>query len=116
MEHEDSDRFGSRPAALYSGFVRENAGSQSFTRSVTWEILRACMSVDIAKQTEQAQRLVEKGRIDDAIAVYQSVLNEAPSHLETMQSIGDLYTRQNRPDRAAIYYGMLFDRFTGPRE
>ena len=30
--------------------------------------------------------------------------------------MGDLYTLQNRPDRAAVYYGMLFDRFTAPRE
>jgi diguanylate cyclase (GGDEF)-like protein len=74
------------------------------------------MSADIVKQMEQAQRLVEKGRIDEAIEAYQSVLAEVPNHLECMQSLGDLYTKQNRPDLAAVYYGMLFDRFTAPRE
>src|SRR5579863_4189876 len=74
------------------------------------------MSVDIIKQLEKAKRFVEKSRIDEAIEAYQSVLTAVPNHLESMQSLGDLFTMQNRPDRAAIYYGMLFDRFTGPRE
>ena len=74
------------------------------------------MSVDVVKQMEQARRLVEKGRIDEAIQAYQLVVSDAPNHLEAIQSLGDLYTMQNRPDKAAVYYGMLFDRFTGPRE
>ena len=74
------------------------------------------MSVDIVKQLEKAKRFVEKRNIDEAIEAYQSVLSAVPSHLESIQSLGDLLTMQNRPDRAAIYYGMLFDRFTAPRE
>ncbi len=74
------------------------------------------MSVDIAKQLDRAKRYVEKNRLDDAIEAYQSVLASFPNHLESMQSLGDLYTMQNRPDRAAVYYGILFDRFTAPRE
>src|SRR5579863_4918353 len=74
------------------------------------------MSVDIIKQLEKAKRFVEKSRIDEAIEAYQSVLTAVPNNLESMQSLGDLYTMQNRPDRAAFYYGMLFDRFAAPRE
>jgi len=74
------------------------------------------MSVDIIKQLDKAKRLVEKGRIDEAIEAYQSVLTAVPNHLESAQSLGDLFTMQNRPDRAAIYYGMLFDRLLSPRE
>jgi diguanylate cyclase (GGDEF)-like protein len=74
------------------------------------------MSVDIAKQLDKAKRFVEKNRIDDAIEAYQSVLSASPNHLESMQSLGDLLTKQNEPDRAAFYYGMLFDRFATPRE
>ena len=74
------------------------------------------MSVDIIKQLEKAKRFVEKGRIDEAIEGYQTVLAAVPNHLESMQPLGDLFTKQNRPDRAAIYYGMLFDRLTAPRE
>jgi diguanylate cyclase (GGDEF)-like protein len=74
------------------------------------------MSVDIVKQLEKAKRFVEKSRIEEAIEAYQSVLSAAPNHLESMQSLGDLFTMQHRPDRAAVYYGMLFDRFTAPKE
>jgi diguanylate cyclase (GGDEF)-like protein len=74
------------------------------------------MSVDIAKQLEKAKRFVEKGRIDEAIEAYQSALADSPNHLETIQSLGDLFTMQKRPDRAALYYGMLFDRLVAPRE
>ncbi|HSZ20892.1 MAG TPA: tetratricopeptide repeat protein [Candidatus Acidoferrum sp.] len=74
------------------------------------------MSVDIIKQLDKAKRFVEKGRIDEAIGAYQEVLTAVPNHLESLQSLGDLFTKQNRPDRAAVYYGMLFDRLTAPRE
>jgi diguanylate cyclase (GGDEF)-like protein len=74
------------------------------------------MSVDIVRQLDRAKRLVEKRSIDEAIQAYQTVLADFPNHLESMQSLGDLFTMQNRPDRAAFYYGMLFDRFLAPRE
>ncbi len=74
------------------------------------------MSVDIIKQLERAKRFIEKNQFQDAIDAYQSVLSDAPNHMESIQALGDLYTRQNQFDRAAFYYGMLFDRFTAPRE
>jgi diguanylate cyclase (GGDEF)-like protein len=74
------------------------------------------MSVDIVKQLEKAQRFVEKSRIDEAIEAYQEILVAVPNHLESLQSLGDLFTMQKRLDRAAVYYGMLFDRLTAPRE
>jgi tetratricopeptide (TPR) repeat protein len=74
------------------------------------------MSVDIIKQLERAKRFIEKNQIDDAIEAYESVLTVAPNHMESIQALGDLYTRQNQPDRASFYYGMLFDRFTAPRD
>ena len=74
------------------------------------------MSVDIVKQLDRAKRFVEKNRLDEAIDAYESVLEAFPNHLESIQSLGDLYTLKNQPDRAAVYYGMLFDRFVAPRE
>jgi diguanylate cyclase (GGDEF)-like protein len=74
------------------------------------------MSVDIVKQLDKAKRFVEKSRIDEAIDAYQSILSAVPNHLESIQALGDLFTLQNRSDRAAVYYGMLFDRFSTPRE
>jgi len=74
------------------------------------------MSVDIVKQLDRAKRYIEKNHIEDAIEAYQSVLAAVPNHLESIQALGDLYARQNRFDQAAIYYGILFDRFTSPRD
>lgn len=74
------------------------------------------MSVDIVKQLDKAKRFVEKSRIDEAIDAYQSILSAVPNHLESIQALGDLFTLQNRSDRAAVFYGMLFDRFSTPRE
>jgi diguanylate cyclase (GGDEF)-like protein len=74
------------------------------------------MSVDIIKQLDRAKRYVEKSQFEDAVEAYQSVLTAAPNHLESIQALGDLYTRLDQPERAAFYYGMLFDRFTAPRE
>jgi diguanylate cyclase (GGDEF)-like protein len=85
-------------------------------RYFTKEAVRTPMSVDITKQLERARRYIEKGHLDDAIEAYQSVLAVAPNHPEAIQALGDLYTRRNQFDRAAIYYGMLFDRFTSIQE
>ena len=74
------------------------------------------MSVDIIKQLDRAKRYVEKGQFADAIESYQSVLTAAPNHLESIQALGDLHTRLDQAERAAFYYGMLFDRFAAPRE
>lgn len=74
------------------------------------------MSVDIVKQLDRAKRHIEKNHLEDAIESYQSILTAVPNHLESIQALGDLYARQNQFDRAAIYYGMLFDRLTTPRE
>jgi diguanylate cyclase (GGDEF)-like protein len=74
------------------------------------------MSVDIIKQLDRAKRYIEKNQLEDAIEAYQSVLSAAPNHLESIQALGDLYTRQNQSDRAAFYHGMLFDRLASPRE
>ena len=50
------------------------------------------------------------------IEAYIEVLNEAPQHLEATQALGDQYSRINQPDRAATYYGLLFDLLVDPRE
>src|ERR1700719_1523074 len=74
------------------------------------------MSVDIIKQLDRAKRYVEKSQLQDAIEAYQSVLSAAPNHVESIQALGDLHTRLDQSERAAFYYGMLFDRYNAPRE
>jgi tetratricopeptide (TPR) repeat protein len=44
------------------------------------------------------------------------VLDEAPQHQEATQALGDLYARMDQPERAAVYYGMLFDLLVDPKD
>jgi diguanylate cyclase (GGDEF)-like protein len=97
-------------------FSPNRTDSSLFGGNFIEEIVRTRMSEDIVKQLDKAKRYVEKNRLEEAIEAYQAVLSTFPNHLESIQSLGDLYTLLNRPDRAAFYYGMLFDRFAAPRE
>jgi len=74
------------------------------------------MATDVSKQLERAKKYVEKNRFEDAIEAYLAVLDAAPQHLEASQALGDLYTRIEQPERAAVYYGHLFDLLIDPRD
>lgn len=68
------------------------------------------MAQEIEKHLERAKRYLEKNKLRDAITEYQTVLELAPTHLETLQALADIYGRMNEPGKAAYYYGLQFDR------
>jgi len=74
------------------------------------------MASDVNKHLERAKKFLEKNRVEDAIEAYLAVLDEAPLHAEASQALGDLYTRVEQPDRAAVYYGHLFDLLVEPKD
>ncbi len=74
------------------------------------------MATDVSKHLERAKRFLEKNRVEDAIQAYLAVLDEAPQHQEATQALGDLYARQDKPERAAVYYGVLFDLLVEPKD
>jgi diguanylate cyclase (GGDEF)-like protein len=74
------------------------------------------MAGDVSKHLERAKRFLEKNRVEDAIEAYLAVLDEAPLHQEATQALGDLYARMDQPERAAVYYGMLFDLLVDPKD
>ena len=74
------------------------------------------MAADISKQLDRAKRFLEKNRVEDAIEAYLAVIDLAPQHQEATQALGDLYARMEQPDRAAVYYGLLFDLLIEPRD
>jgi diguanylate cyclase (GGDEF)-like protein len=74
------------------------------------------MAADLTKNLDRAKRFLEKNRVEDAIEAYQAVLEEAPQHQEATQALGDLYARLEQPDRAAEYYGTLFDLLVEPKD
>ena len=74
------------------------------------------MAADVSKHLDRAKRFLEKSRVEDAIEAYLAVLDEAPQHQEATQALGDLYSRIEQPDRAAVYYGLLFDLMVEPKD
>jgi len=74
------------------------------------------MAGDVSKHLDRAKRFLEKNRVEDAIEAYLAVLDEAPQHQEATQALGDLYSRMDQPDRAAVYYGELFDLLVEPKD
>ncbi len=74
------------------------------------------MAADVSKHLDRAKRFLEKNRVEDAIEAYLAVLDEAPQHQEATQALGDLYARMDQQDRAAIYYGLLFDLLVEPKD
>jgi diguanylate cyclase (GGDEF)-like protein len=68
------------------------------------------MAPDTQKRLERARRSLEKNKLREAVAEYQGILEEVPSHQEALQALADIYTRLNEPGMAAPYYGMQFDR------
>src|SRR6266852_5437153 len=74
------------------------------------------MAADVSKHLDRAKRFLEKNRVEGAIEAYLAVLDEAPQHQEATQALGDLYARMDQPDRAAVYYGLLFDLLVEPKD
>jgi diguanylate cyclase (GGDEF)-like protein len=74
------------------------------------------MAADVNKNLERAKKFLEKNRLEDAIEAYLAVIQETPHNVEAAQMLGDLYTRLDQPDRAAVYYGHLFELLVDPRD
>ena len=74
------------------------------------------MAADVNKNLERAKKFLEKNKLEDAIETYLAVLQDSPQNAEAAQMLGDLYTRLDYPDRAAVYYGHLFELLVDPRD
>ena len=96
-------------------FAQQSAGLK-LRRSSTPQRQPLRMAADVSKHLDRAKRFLEKNRVEDAIAAYKAVLDEAPQHQEATQALGDLYARAEQPDRASFYYGLLFDMLVEPRD
>ncbi|HMD30595.1 MAG TPA: hypothetical protein VKG84_01715, partial [Candidatus Acidoferrales bacterium] len=74
------------------------------------------MSIDLEKTLARAKKSIEKNRLDDAIEAYLEIHGAYPANLDAIQTLGDLYARQNNAERAAHHYGLLFDRLVENRD
>jgi tetratricopeptide (TPR) repeat protein len=64
------------------------------------------------KMLRDADKLVQKGKIDLAIQEYEKVLKAYPTDVNTINKVGDLYLRNGRVDRAIALYERIADHFT----
>src|SRR5208282_1814951 len=108
--------FGRFCGAVYSGRGSNHPRTDRFQRRRTIQRSTRQMAADVSKNLERAKKFLDKNRFEDAIEAYLAVLQESPQNVEAAQMLGDLYTRLEHPDRAAVYYGHLFELLVDPRD
>ncbi len=64
------------------------------------------------KILKDAEKLVQKGKIDQAIKEYEKVLKQTPADANTINKVGDLYGRIGQVDRAIELYERIAEHFT----
>src|SRR5579864_6943288 len=56
-----------------------------------------------------AEKAVQQGKLQNAIAEYEKVVREDPKDLNILNTIGDLHARVGNNDKAAIYFKKVGD-------
>jgi len=69
------------------------------------------MAVNRDKILREAEKLVQKGRIDQAIREYEKLLKANPGDANTINRIGDLYGRVGEIDKAVELYERIAKTF-----
>lgn len=64
-----------------------------------------------AKVLSQAEKFVQQGKLQNAIAEYDKVSKQDPKDLTVLNTIGDLYARLGRPDQATEYFRRVGDAY-----
>jgi tetratricopeptide (TPR) repeat protein len=71
------------------------------------------MAFNKSKNVEAAQKLLNQGKVVQAIAEYQSILKYEPRDQVTLMTIGELYIRQGETYQAIDYFERLAQIFVG---
>ena len=70
------------------------------------------MAVNRDKILREAEKLVQKGKIDQAIREYEKLLRANPNDANTINRVGDLYGRIGQVDKAVELYERIAANFT----
>src|SRR5512134_2475255 len=70
------------------------------------------MALQRDKVTANAEKLVARGKIDQAIKEYERLLDESPNDVNTLNRIGDLWVRINRNDEAVKVFRKIADHYS----
>jgi len=82
--------------------------------SLRWEICPCSrMAYNKSKNVEAAQKLLNQGKVAQAIAEYQNILKFEPRDQVTLMTIGELYIRQGETFQAIDYFERLAQIFVG---
>ncbi|HEY2460743.1 MAG TPA: tetratricopeptide repeat protein [Candidatus Acidoferrum sp.] len=71
------------------------------------------MAYNKSKHVEIAQKLLNQGKVAQAIAEYQQILKYEPRDQVTLMTIGELYIRQGETFQAIDYFERLAQLFVG---
>jgi tetratricopeptide (TPR) repeat protein len=71
------------------------------------------MAFNKSKNVEAAQKLLNQGKVAQAIAEYQNILKHEPRDQVTLMTIGELYIRQGETFQAIDYFERLAQIFVG---
>jgi tetratricopeptide (TPR) repeat protein len=64
-----------------------------------------------AKVLSSAEKFVQQGKLQNAIAEYEKVIKEDPRDLTVLNAIGDLYARVGQNEKAAEYFKNVGDQY-----
>src|SRR2546429_3689353 len=71
------------------------------------------MAYNKSKYVEAAQKLLNQGKVAQAIAEYQNILKHEPRDQVTLMTVGELYIRQGETFQAIDYFERLAQIFVG---
>ena len=69
------------------------------------------MPIDRDETLKKAEKLLRQERLDAAAAEYLRVIEDHPRDWATRNTLGDLYVRAGRPDKAAAQYAGIAEHF-----
>ena len=72
-------------------------------RAVAVRILRLRMAANREQILQSAEKLLSRGKLDQALKEYLRVLEDNPKDISTLNKVGDLYVRMNRPAESIPY-------------
>jgi len=70
------------------------------------------MAINRDKILREAEKLVQKGKVEQAIREYEKLLKANPNDANTINRVGDLYGRVGQVEKAVELYERIADHFT----
>jgi len=70
------------------------------------------MAVNREQVLQSAEKLLSRGKLDQALKEYLRVLEENPKDISTLNKVGDLYVRMNRPGDSIPFFTRIADFYS----